>query len=724
MEKQEFTKGHFTLPSEAGKEDLVIELAKKWGVDAIRDSDGTDLSEGILSLGYQVYSTVCLVRADQEWPRKHKNMWPQNFLMSEPVVAVSETVSINPMETYFKEKYKIDINNDPKKWWEVIDRTTGEVVDVSKWDFIPGSEKVVIKNAKKNHLYTVNFLVYHIWDSTSMYNHMTNNWQREHVEPVNPYFPEVYAHMLEYLDKWIEQHPKTDVVRLTTLAYHFTLDSDQNGKPKYVDWLGYMDSVSPAMLEDFEKEKGYRLRSEDFVDGGYYNALSRVPSKKYLDWIDFVHRFVVKFGKDVVERIHKAGKRSAMFQGDHWIGVETFGPHYLEMKNDIDIGACECGVALRRVSDVPGAQIKEVRFYPYFFPDVFRPGGDPLGESISNWIKIRRAILRKPIDRIGYGGYLSLANQFPEFVKHVETISHEFRGILEHSKKTPAYTPPVKVAVLNCWGKLRSWLVNNTAPSSKFYEWSVISDFLECLSGLPVEVSFISFDDIKEKGIPEDIDVIINNGPADTAWSGGENWIDEKIVSSIREWVYNGGGFIGIEEPTAHEYQGRFFQLSDIFGVQKEKGYSISVSSKEIKPVKDHFMAKDISLPANTGIKETFVFVCDEKTEVLSEFCGHVLASAKEAGKGRGIFMSGLPYSMENSRFLHRAIFYACKKEDEMGKWFSSNVKTDCAAFPETNFFVVVNNSATNEETIVTDDKGKKINIKLTPYECKWLKVK
>ena len=36
-------KGSFTLPGEAGYEDLTLRMAKKWGADVIRDSDGTVL---------------------------------------------------------------------------------------------------------------------------------------------------------------------------------------------------------------------------------------------------------------------------------------------------------------------------------------------------------------------------------------------------------------------------------------------------------------------------------------------------------------------------------------------------------------------------------------------------------------------------------------------------------------------------------------------------------
>lgn len=47
MDNNSLNTGGFTLPGEAGYEDLTLELAKKWGADVIRDSDGTQLSEKI-----------------------------------------------------------------------------------------------------------------------------------------------------------------------------------------------------------------------------------------------------------------------------------------------------------------------------------------------------------------------------------------------------------------------------------------------------------------------------------------------------------------------------------------------------------------------------------------------------------------------------------------------------------------------------------------------------
>ena len=70
--------------------------------------------------------------------------------------------------------------------------------------------------------------------------------------------------------------------------------------------------------------------------------------------------------------------------------------------------------------------------------------------------------------------------------------------------------------------------------------------------------------------------MVINAGDAGTAWSGGELWADEEIVTAVRKYVYNGGGFIGVGEPTAHQANGKFFQLSDVLGVEQERGLTLS----------------------------------------------------------------------------------------------------------------------------------------------------
>lgn len=88
-------------------------------------------------------------------------------------------------------------------------------------------------------------------------------------------------------------------------------------------------------------------------------------------------------------------------------------PEFKTIGLDAVVGSVGNGSTLRLISDIPGVKYTEGRLLPYFFPDTFHEGGDPVKEARENWVTARRAILRKPIDRIGYGGYLKLACQFP-----------------------------------------------------------------------------------------------------------------------------------------------------------------------------------------------------------------------------------------------------------------------------------------------------------------------
>ncbi len=721
-------RGDVVLPAESGNDDIVKNILEKWGCDIIRDSDGTQLSEELLKLDLDVYSTICLVRADQQWAKDNKDKLHQKFLMSDFTTATSNVLEIVPLLSYSGQKYQIDTIHDPKEYWQVFNRTTGQEIDVKDWLYDQDQQVVVIKNTEPFCDYTVNFLVYQTWDSTSMYNHIINSWTCDRIVSVDPYHKEARTHLMEYFDKWLEVHPYTDVVRLTTLAYHFVVDADEQGKDKFRDWTGYADTISIEALEDFYKEYGYRLTSEDFVDQGYYNVVYRNPNSKYKDWIDFIHRFVIGFGKELVDKIHAAGKKAAIFQGDHWVGVEPYSDKFSDMGIDINIGACENGIALRRLADSKNDEIKEIRLYPYFFPDVFKESGDPISESIENWVKIRRAMLRTNVDRIGYGGYLSLAAKFPDFVDHIANLCSEFRTIKAYSKRTKAYTAGIKVAVLNSWGRSRAWL-ENFGKDQKFLvkRPDVVavagSILLESLSGLPVEVEFLSFDDIKANGVPDDIDVIINDGHGGSSWSGDAYWNDKEIVCEIKNWIYKGGGFLGCTDPSAFDCQGRYFQLRDVMGVEKEIGKTVMTNSCQFDLCDNHFITKPFIGNIDLGVDKSYVFPVKKTTQVLLANALHVLVAANSFGVGRAVYLASLPFSLENAKLLHRAIFWAANKESCVGHWSTSNLNTDCSYYPETNILIVLNNVEEKQQTKITDFEGNETIVNLYPYQMKCFKV-
>lgn len=714
------TKGRVTLPSESNFLNETKEILDRWGADALRDSDGTKLDAATKALDAKIYTTYFVARGHNEFAQEHMDECQQMLLMSKHNVATEDTVTIDFLDGYYREQVVADYVHDPKKWWEVIDRTTGEVVPVSCWEVDQEKDLVTIKDAAPFHEYTVSFFVYAIWDPTQMYNHITNNWgDKPHDIPFDVRQANSGTFAKDYLKQWLIDNPDTDVVRFTTFFYHFTLVFNDQAKEKFVDWFGYGATVSIKALEEFEQEYGYALRPEDIVDNGYYNSTFRVPTRAYRDYMDFIQRFVAKKAKELVEITHEAGREAMMFLGDNWIGTEPYGPYFEDIGLDAVVGSVGGGATLRLISDIPGVKYTEGRFLPYFFPDTFYEGNDPCIEAIDNWLSARRALMRNPVDRIGYGGYLSLAYKFPKFVDYIEKVTDEFRLIYDNVKGKKAYCG-LKVGILNSWGKIRSWQPYMVAHALWYKQTYSYFGILESLSGAAVDVQFLSFDEIRENGVPSDIDVIINAGDAGTAFSGGEEWLNEKLVTTIRQWVYNGGGFVGVGDPTAVHHGGRFFQLADILGVDKELGFTLSTDKYFKTALDSHFITEDRNSDFDFGESKHDIYALSAATEIIEYSNNEVHMAANAYGKGRGVYISGLPYSYENTRLLMRAMFYAASKEDRYHIWYADNLNCEVNAYPESGKYAILNNSNETQTTKFYDGEGNYETITLEPCEILW----
>lgn len=715
--------GRVTLPSEQNFLNETKELMERWGADAIRDSDGTKLDDEIKQLDAKIYTTYFVARGHNDFAEKHMEECQQIYLMSLFHTALTENLSISFMDGYFAEQLKPDYLHDPKKYWEVIDRTTGEIVDPEKWEVNETENSVVLSEAVPWHEYTVSFLVYAVWDPTQMYNHITNDWgDKPHDIPFDVRQPYSNQYMKDYLKQWLVDNPATDVVRFTTFFYHFTLIFNNLGKEKFVDWFGYGASVSVAALDAFEKEKGYRLRPEDIVDCGYYNTSFRIPTKRYADYMDFIQKFVANEAKELVDLVHESGKEAMMFLGDNWIGAEPYGKYFESIGLDAVVGSVGGGATLRMIADIPHVEYTEGRFLPYFFPDTFYEGNNPVIEANENWLTARRALLRNPVDRIGYGGYLSLAYEFPDFVDYIASITDEYREIYDNIKGIKPYSG-IKVAILNSWGKLRTWQTHMVAHALWYKQIYSYLGVLESLSGAAAEVTFISFDDVIKGGIPEDIDVIINAGDSGTAFSGGSNWKNEKLITTVRAWIHQGGGFVGIGEPTAYQHQGHYFQLATALGVDKELGFSLSTDKYFTTPVKEHFITADAT-SFDFGESMKNIYALSAETEIIEYSNGEVHLSSNDFGKGRAVYIAGLPYNVENIRLLMRALFYSAHKETEFNKWHASNVNCEVHAYPAIHKMAMVNNSMVEQKTLVYDGKGNAIEVTLAPSEIRWEEFK
>ena len=718
MDKDNRLTGRVTIPTDVDVVSDTLKLMERWGADALRDCDGTDFPEALRSTGAKVYATYYTTRKDNDWARQNPDEVQQCYIMTGFTTAEGPQLRIPLMQGVSPELMQVNTRDDIHRWWEVMDRTEGTVVDTTQWSYADGT--VTIHGAKPYHEYTVSFLCYLIWDPVHMYNAIVNGWKDfEHQITFDVRQPKTHAFSLKRLRAFLESHPYVNVVRYTTFFHQFTLVFDELKRQKYVDWYGYSASVSPYILEQFEKEVGYPFRPEYIVDQGYYNNQYRVPSREYLDFQAFQRREVAALAREFVDITHEYGREAMMFLGDHWIGTEPYMPEFAGIGLDAVVGSVGNGSTLRLISDIPGVKYTEGRFLPYFFPDTFHEGGDPVGEARDNWLTARRAILRKPIDRIGYGGYLKLACQFPEFLDYVESVCNEFRQLYQNIQGGR----PVclkRVAVLNCWGKARSWgchMVHHALYQKENYSYAGV---IEALSGAPFDVSFISFEDIgKQPDLLNRLDVLICVGDGDTAHTGGRWWENAQVASAIRGFVLRGGGFIGVGEPSGHQYQGHYFQLASVLGVEKETGFTLGYGKFNQQEHPDHFLLEDASEPVNFGEGKKGVYAL-EGTQVLIKRDGDVQLSVNDAGRGRAVYVSGLPYSPHNARLLHRAVMWASHAEEELRRWFSENPAVDVHAYEGSRKYCVVNNSAEAQSTTVYRGDGSSFPLALTPGGIEW----
>ncbi|MGN1053588.1 MAG: 1,3-beta-galactosyl-N-acetylhexosamine phosphorylase [Candidatus Scatosoma sp.] len=720
------SKGRVTVPTDSGYVEGTKKIIDLWGADAVRDCDGTQLPAEAKTLAPKVYKTYFLARGDNRFAYEHYEFLQNVALISETNVATEEGVlKIDLLKGYFKQQLAVNPKS-PEKYWRVKDRTAGKITD--DWEYNGKEGCVIIRNPEYMHEYTVSFFAKTLWDPTQIYNYTANGWTREKDRDIDPIFPQVTRKMAENLEEWLKSNNDVSVVRFTTFFYHFFLIHKEDGGGKYFDWFGYAMSASPAMLDAFERETGETIDIEDVVDGGYYANHFRMPTKKFLRYMDFVEKFVSKTVRKFVDILHAHGKEAMMFLGDNWIGGELYGEHFKDMALDAVVGSVNSGATLRMLSEIPHVKYTEARFLPYFFPDTL-PSDEIATQALNSyWLLARRAVMRKPVDRIGFGGYLKLAAQLPVFTAAVTNVCEEFREIYRVIEGKEPYTA-VKVAVLNAWGKKRSWMnhmVCQDAPYQKIYKYQGV---LEALSGLPVHVDFLNFRDV-ENGALSGYDVAINYGDRDTSFSGGDEWKNPAVTANVRKFIYEGGGFIGMGEPSATQYNGKFFQLADALGVDEELSFSLIKHKYNYKKEERHFITEDAKGKTDYGGRLDNIYALDgaqildidaDENLGLGISAGHVRMAAKGYGKGRCFYMTGMKYNNENSRLLYRALLWCAHKEDKLYAVYSSHTDTECNYYPESKKYAVANNGKNAVTTEFYDINGNKREISLAPLEIKWI---
>ncbi|MGE4455123.1 MAG: 1,3-beta-galactosyl-N-acetylhexosamine phosphorylase [Sphaerochaeta sp.] len=688
--------GSFTMPGEAGYEELSLSLAEKWGADVIRDCDGTKLSPSLLEAGMDVYSTICIIREHNEFASANPQFQQQVFLESERVLSTKEVVEIPLLSPYFAKQFAI--HEESLSYWQVFDRTTGKELLPTAWAYDPATRSVTVQSCTPFHHYSVNFLAYRIWEEINMYNHVTNDWKSEPLRQIDPRYPEVQNYLSSYLVRWCEEHPETDVVRFTSLFYNFVWiwGSDERNRNLFTDWASYDFTVSPLALDQFEAQYGYSLSGEDFINKGDRNPSHIAWNTRMMDYFWFTNAFVCSFAKELVDIVHGYGKKAYVFYDDSWVGMEPQSEAFQTIGFDGIIKCVFSGFEVRLCNAVPGNLTHELRLHPYLFPvglggaPTFKEGGNPALDAQKYWVNVRRAMLRAPIDRIGLGGYLHLTEGFPDFVETIADIADQFRTIKELHQAAKVYTASLKIGIITRWGKLRTWTCGGHYHEHPDLD---LINILESLSGLPYTVEFLNFDEVARDPL-DSFDVLLNAGFQNSSYSGGDAWQRDDVVTSLTQWVWKGGTFLGINAPSSLNNS---FKMAHVLGVDYDDGRRLCHGQWEYERV-DGSLPK-ISLRAKEGI-----YLVDGSTEVLHVEDALPVLTERKFGKGKGIYLSEYRYSPENT-FAIRSILEQNLAAEPL--YASDNPHVDCAYYPEAQVLLLANGSESEEDVRIMTEKGK-----------------
>ena len=113
------------------------------------------------------------------------------------------------------------------------------------------------------------------------------------------------------------------------------------------------------------------------------------------------------------------------------------------------------------------------------------------------------------------------------------------------------------------------------------------------------------------------------------------------MTEAVHRYVYNGGALFGVGEPSAVQFQGKYFQLSDVLGVDREMSLSIAYNRYNIETEKNEFIMNDVREPIDYINDMRHVYALDdvkvldiafEKPFTGNVNCGHVKFATNEYG--------------------------------------------------------------------------------------------
>ena len=290
-----------------------------------------------------------------------------------------------------------------------------------------------------------------------------------------------------------------------------------------------------------------------------------------------------------------------MFLGDHWIGTEPFMDEFKTIGLDAVVGSVGNGCTLRLISDIPGVKYTEGRFLPYFFPDTFHEGGDPVqgGEGqLGDGAARHPAQAHRPhrLRRLLEAGAASSRNSSTTWracATSSATLYDNVKGTTPYCVKTGggAQLLGQNARLGQPHGAPRA-VLQAELQLCRRHRGAFAARPLTCGS------SALRTCSADPDAAGRRSTCCINVGDGDTAHTGGGDWEDPASSRRVRGFVYNGGGFIGVGEPAGPPVPGPLFAAGRRrWAWRRRTGFTLNYDKYNWDEHRDHFILADCTEP-------------------------------------------------------------------------------------------------------------------------------
>ena len=159
-----------------------------------------------------------------------------------------------------------------------------------------------------------------------------------------------------------------------------------------------------------------------------------------------------------------------------------------------------------------------------------------------------------------------------------------------------------------------------------------------------------------------------------------------------------------------------------MLGVEKETGFTLNYDKYNWDEHPDHFILEDVKGEVDFGEGKKSIYAL-EGAQVLVQREKEVQMCVNAFGKGRSVYISGMPYSFENARVLYRSVLWAANSENQLHCWYSENPNVDVHAYVKNGKYCVVNNTYEPQETVIYRGDGSSFPLSIEANGILWYQI-